>query len=155
MRTSRRSCSSGGNGGSNPTLNARTLNRHLPVWTTGDLPEAERMDNNFFATAYAEALDRLKQLAGVRLVPLQQMVNSVFAGVQGSDKGDVPVIEGISVLPNCIRISFDKFVNSESLDETRLLREGDILCHETWLARRCCIGYVLLFGQHPTSHRRD
>jgi len=120
MRTSQLSFWPGNNGVSSRTLDVHIQNRRLPIWTSQDLSAADRMDNNFFAAAYAEACDRLQQLPGVQLMTLDQLAATIKTGSTG-EGDEIPVIEGLNILPNCIRPRFVKFAD----------RQGALLAKKT------------------------
>jgi len=106
------------------------LNRNLPIWVSTDLNDetSSRIDNNYFHASYVVSTEKIRTLLryNFSVRPLSEMVNEILSGVRGYEEGEIPVLEGIYVMPNCIFPVFEKFTE-ELEDEKYFLERKDIL----------------------------
>ena len=114
------------------------LNRTLPIWVSTDLSDTpnSRIDNNYFSASYPASIEKIRLLPrhNFSVRSLSEMVNEILSGVRGYEEGDIPVLEGIYVMPNCIFPVFEKFTGDlangkyffkskgSSANKTRLMR---------------------------------
>jgi len=105
------------------------LNRNLPIWVSTDLNDetSSRIDNNYFHASYVVSTEKIRTLRyNFSVRPLSEMVNEILSGVRGYEEGEIPVLEGIYVMPNCIFPVFEKFTE-ELEDEKYFLEKKDLL----------------------------
>jgi len=106
------------------------LNRTLPIWVSTDLSDTpnSRIDNNYFSASYPASIEKIRLLPrhNFSVRSLSEMVNEILSGVRGYEEGDIPVLEGIYVMPNCIFPVFEKFTG-DLANGKYFLRVRDLL----------------------------
>ena len=94
----------------------------LPIWVA-NLLDADRLDNCYYSVSYVEAERILNQIPFPK-VQLENLINEIQPGLNPSDEGDIPILEGRNILPNYIFPNIEKYAE---FDENRTLKENDIL----------------------------
>ena len=106
-----------------PKGSIEVIDTALPVWITDWLED--RLDNNYYSPAYFDVM-RLFDENEIETVQLNEWVDRIMPGVQPSEGGDTPVLEGRNLFPNVIMPNVEKYAVMEGREE-KILREFDIL----------------------------
>ena len=101
------------------------LKSDLPIWVSGELPE-DRIDNNYSHPAYQTAIDWINSLS-LPIKTIGELKENIFVGETPKEEGDIYVIEGRNLKPNCIFPDFRKFSDNRDI----LLRNYDLVVVRT------------------------
>jgi len=116
----------------------------LPIWIS-DRSLDDRIDNNYFTPAYQIAIEWIQSL-NLPIKTIGEMKETIFVGETPKDEGDIPVIEGRNMKPNCIFPNFQKF----SSNQESLLQDYDLV-----VARTGTSGMVIIILPYFRQHYRD
>jgi len=114
-------------------IKTEILDNGLPIWEDLSLfqrhPPDERLDNNYFSTAYDKALEALKKLdsRNYTIYALGEILEDKFTGLSPDDDGDIPLLEKKNTMPNVLFPIFEKFANVDEGDEKFVVEENNIL----------------------------
>ena len=103
--------------------NIEVIDTALPIWITDWLED--RLDNNYYSPTYFDVI-RLFHENEIKMIQLDKWVDKIMSGVQPSEGGDTPILEGRNLFPNVIMPSVEKYAIMEGREE-KFLREFDIL----------------------------
>jgi len=90
---------------------ANTLEPSLPIWTSEAGEGDERLDNNYWHPAYKTARNWLNKL-DVPIKTIGELKRKIFVGKTPSEDGEIPVIEGRNIKPNCVFPEFRKYTDN-------------------------------------------
>ena len=88
-----------------------TLEPSLPIWISEDGGPDERLDNNYWHPAYKIVENWLNQL-DLPIKTIGELKRRIFVGETPSEDGEIPVIEGRNMKPNCIFPEFQKYTDN-------------------------------------------
>lgn len=105
--------------------NQNILKSDLPIWVSDKLPK-DRIDNNYSHPACQIAIDWIKSLS-LPIKTIGELKEIIFVGETPKEEGDIYVIEGRNLKPNCIFPDFRKFSDNRDI----LLRNYDLVVVRT------------------------